>query len=270
MSPQEPTDEELLRTIAEAAAELLSTSNPYAAPEQATRQDDWPHPIALNWQLQLRTLWFVAFDAFEVTSFVLANRASPSVLGQVRLLIETHSLVRWLAGEDDRRGARAYGLALSEIRDMKGVFSHWDRPERKEAISSCTKMEADLKGLAAEKGVRYPHVPGWNALVKQYSTMAHGFLSDVGSHAGLTGTIAFFGVFDSRTINIDPGGSWLQRAYFLGMAYELYAATSADVAKARGWDSLGQAILRRHRALGPTLREPPRRLEARAAPEESA
>jgi hypothetical protein len=124
----EQTDEELLRGIGSAALRLRHVGHPSAAPEAITRADDWGHAVALNWEIQVRSLWHAAWDHFAVATEILVRQASPSVLAQVRLLVETEALIQWLVGRDDRRQYRAFNLALGEIRGMKRSLERWGSP----------------------------------------------------------------------------------------------------------------------------------------------
>lgn len=266
----ESVDEaQLLRKLGRASADLLRLAHPFRSPDPPKLDDDWPYPLALNWRLQLRYLWAAAADAFDIVAAVLPKRASSAVLGQVRLILETYCQVTWLAEAEDERQRRACSLVLSEVQDLRGVVSAWSTHE-----AARTKMLDMLKDMEAEANRRAQavggavRVPSLQTLLHRYGygSVAYGVLSDIGTHAGIASSLAFFHVPDARAIDMNLSGGILQRAYFLGMAYELFGRTVEVIAAARSWDDLSAAVRGQIDAHGQLLQEITRLLEERGAP----
>jgi hypothetical protein len=68
-----------------------------------------------------------------------------------------------------------------------------------------------------------------------YKKIGYAFLSEVGSHAGLAPVLVYFLRRDENKIDPNMHNAFNERAYFLGMAFELYALLSINVSIARGW-----------------------------------
>ncbi len=210
--------------------------------------DDWSYPLALNWRLQLRYLWNLAADAFEIVAAVLPKRASSAALAEVRLLVETYCQARWLTEAAEERQRRACSIAMAEIRDLRGIFNAWatQRVERDEMLAMLVKMESEANQRAqrAEGAVRRPRLPqllqGYG-----YGSVAYATLSDVGSHPGIASSLIFFHTPGTDSIDLNPARGLIERAYFLGMAYEAYGRTAEVIAQARGREMLSVKI-RRH------------------------
>lgn len=197
-------------------------------------------PIPLSQEAQLALLWMAAFDAFEVIG-VLQQRAAPSVLAQLRYLSEALGLVLWLVETTDQREQRRRSLSLAqaEVRDFRGVHSRWkERPvERKRVIADAKEMENQIRRIAASEGFTLIARPGQKALADKsgLSPFAYDVMSDIGSHAGLGSPLVFFGIPGENRFVIHPQAGILPRAYYLGMGFELYAASASNILGALGF-----------------------------------
>ncbi len=256
----EPTSaEDILAQLALASRELLVLCDPRSSPDRATRQDEWSYPFPLNWELQLRYLWMDAAGAFDVVASFLSQQVAPTVLTQVRFLVETYCLVRWLVDPEDGRQIRAYRWTLSEVRDVRGIFANWSGHDEARApmLEDLKEMEKEVQRRAAEAGVSMPKQPKMQSLLKRYGydSPLHKTLSDIGAHPGFASALAFFRLPGERTISIDLGGGKPSRAYFLGMAYEAFGRTAELIAAARGWDELASNVRAHIDRNGVTLQE---------------
>lgn len=238
---------------------MMTVCDPLTSPESATREDDWSYPFPLNWELQLRYLWTGAADAFGVVAQFLPSRAAPSVLAQIRFLVETRCLVKWLAEPEEARQARGYRWTINELRDVRRILMGWSGHEEDKTptLQQLKTMEKEVKQRATDDGVPLPKQPNMRSLLMTYGYgyTVYAVLSDLGSHPGFASSLAFFRVPGKQKIDINLDSGKVSRAYFLGLAYEAFGKTVGTVAAARGWDELSSDVRDRINAAGPTLLE---------------
>lgn len=221
-------------------------TDPYHLPDKPSVADEWPFEVPLRWETQLRYLWWTSQDAFEVVATFLSRRAAPSVLGQIRLLLENFAMVLWLTGPEDQRRSRTLGFAMAEIRDLRKIAQSWtERPAEENPMLKKTKQrEAALKELAKSEGTRIAHRPKHDRLVREQGgdMFTYNSLSDSGVHSGLSSAILFFSVPEERKIDVNLAAGHIQRAHFLGMAFELHARATGRIADVRGWTDVRERI----------------------------
>ena len=249
------SDESILTDLGKAAAELVRLADPVRSPDDPSLQDDWDHAVPLNWKLQLRFMWVNAADAFDLVAFTLPRRASPTLLAQIRFLLEGYCIVSWLTASSEEVEERALAFAGSEVTDIKNVLLKWRNhdEDRQPTLDALEHARAEIQERGKERTI--PRKPSTQQLIETYySKVAHNLLSDVGSHPGLSSVTAFFLQRDGRTIDPNMHSAVAQRTYFLGMAFELYALLAFRVCSAQGWDEMAKEIRAHHDATGGLLK----------------
>jgi hypothetical protein len=187
-----------------------------------------------------------AQDALDVVVAVLRKRASQQALGGVRYLAETLVLARWLAQPDDpaQRRCRSYGITHGQLeRLIKSLRREAGKdPGAKLVLADAETELADLKLLAAEDGIAHlrsapdrPDLFGKHMPEPGYPLFSS--LSELGSHPPGLGHLHFALQTEDRQVRIDLGAGHVHRAYWLALAYELFALIVVPVAVVVGPDT---------------------------------
>jgi hypothetical protein len=185
--------EALLDKLAAASAQLVGMADPMMSPDDPDLQDVWNHAIPADWRLQLRFLWVDAADAFALIANTLPVRVAPTLLAQIRFLVEGYSLVMWLASPEEGRDLRGFAFAGSEAKDIRNFLLKWKDhdDERRATLDEMEQIGSDVQVMS--KAEALPKMPSMPMLVaKHYSPVAYALLSDVGSHAGLASVVVYF------------------------------------------------------------------------------
>jgi hypothetical protein len=258
-------EEALLNELAGASAELHRVADPFGL---STRMVGEPLPIPLAIENQLRLLWVAAFDAFDVVE-ALHRRVAPSVLAQIRYLAETLGLVIWLLESDKDKRRRSLSFARAEIYDYRNLHSNWDRTNRKKrALAEAKEMQERIESIAEEESIRLVSRPDAKTLSKKsgLGRFAYDVLSDVGSHPGIGAPLIFFAVPGEKRFVMNITSGVLPRAYYLGMAFELFGSIAYNILGGLGLASQQVHVLKLIESQKENLEEVSRLIDARRAP----
>jgi hypothetical protein len=133
---EDVSDEQLLTQVVRACDEIVEIANPAFVLEQFG-DEAWEieEIIPINPDLQACPIWHLAAETLALATAALAQRASVTVLGQIRIVCDAYCLLKWLKEpeRDPAREARTLGLLLAELDDERKVIQSLPRtPEQAE------------------------------------------------------------------------------------------------------------------------------------------
>jgi len=217
-------------------------------------------------------LFMQAYDAFGLVLRTLNYQAHAAALGPIRSIAETLALTKWLLerSNPDERLARSLRLGLDQAdeldkqrRAMERIVA--DSPERMQLSRILSDTEQKLRDAAADQASRNgveiaeSHDRA-SRLMEQYlpehgGYLLYSLLSSAGVHSGAMRNKFFYGQPDTGVLDFDFKAMFTVRAYWIGVATDVYLEFCDLVAGILGWRNWQDLSERTHGQLEPLARE---------------
>jgi hypothetical protein len=268
-TPADLTDEELLDAILKSAAQLFHRARLRNA-EIGSLTDDprWEAPVPLRYEIQLASLFFVAIDAFDVTTEILRRRSSQQAFNGLRFQMETVALIRWMTEptEPQDRQERAYRMLCGQI-TRYARFLMRDAGRDRDALQGIhvvRRWGERLREIAMEDGIEHlQREPQRREMLDRYVQRSghptFSMFSELGAHPGALGNLLFSLQPGSKEINYEVGQAILLRAFWCSAALEFLWETCEAMGKALGWDDWLKEVVPIFNGAGPLMLEAARR-----------
>jgi hypothetical protein len=217
-------------------------------------------------------LFMQAYDAFGLVLRTLNYQAHAAALGSIRSIAETLALTKWLleSSISDEQLARSHRLILdsadelhtqrqtlerivadsSERRQLSGILSDTEQKLRDAATDLASRDEVEI----AEAHYRT------SKLMERYlpehgGYLLYSLLSSAGVHSSAMRNKFFYGQPDTGVLDFDFKGMFTVRAYWIGVATDLYLDFCDLVSEILGWHGWQDLSEKAHSQLEPLAQE---------------
>jgi hypothetical protein len=278
--PSEMSDKCLQQTIHDVGGRLLNSLAPLVQHTFADDAHSESVPFVKSMPTSVRghvlMLFMQAYDSFGLVLRSLNYQAHAAALGPIRSVAETLAFEKWLLESDNAgvRLARSYRLILDaadqldiQRRALERVAV--DSPERRNLSSILFDTEQELRQVATDLATRNgveiakPHGSPSKLMERFLSEyggyLLYSLLSSAGVHSGVMRNKFFYGKPDTGILDFDFKGMFIARAYWIGVAIDLYLDLCDLVAETLGWHNWHGLSKEAHSQLEPLYKEATKR-----------